>query len=125
MYDPMSNYALNKKDAEAIVYTDADGRLIRLTRADFSSDLEFVTWKSWSDENYHAEEIGDHVEANHTLSLEELDGCVASRNDPEAVTVAQFDKAARDKCFAEALLCVRLCLSDTQFRRLWRYHVDG
>lgn len=41
MFDPESDFALNKKDPEAIVYIDAAGTLTRLTSADFSSIEEF------------------------------------------------------------------------------------
>ena len=53
MFDPKSDYALNKKDPDAIVYIDAAGTLTRLTLADFSSPEEFQRWKAWSDESYH------------------------------------------------------------------------
>lgn len=45
MFNRKSIYALNKKDPNAIVYTDADGNLIRLTRDDFSNEEEFLRWK--------------------------------------------------------------------------------
>ena len=58
MFNRKTSYALNKKDANAIVYMDANENIIRLTREDFTSEEEFQKWKSWSDENYHTEEIG-------------------------------------------------------------------
>ena len=72
MFNSKNSYALNKKDANAIVYIDADGNITRLTRAYFSSEEEFPKWKSWSDADYHASEKRDHVHANHTLALDEL-----------------------------------------------------
>ena len=39
-----------RKTPDAIVYRDADGYIRRLTRADFSSEEEFLQWKAWSDE---------------------------------------------------------------------------
>ena len=53
MFYSKSIYALNKKDRDAIVYEDADGSLIRLTRENFPSKEEFLRFKAWSDENYH------------------------------------------------------------------------
>ena len=41
MFDRNSDYALNKKDPDAIVCKSATGIHIRLTRADFSSAEEF------------------------------------------------------------------------------------
>lgn len=46
MYDKKSSYALNKKAPDAIVYTDADRRIIRLTRADFDTEADFLRWKA-------------------------------------------------------------------------------
>lgn len=42
MFNSKNSYALNKKDANAIVYIDADGNITRLTRAYFSSEEEFL-----------------------------------------------------------------------------------
>ena len=42
MLDRKSIYALNKKDPEAIVYTDADKHTIRLTREDFDTEADFL-----------------------------------------------------------------------------------
>ena len=56
MFDPRSDYALNKMAPDAIIYTDAAGKVTRLTLADFASLEEFLRWKAWSDENYHSAE---------------------------------------------------------------------
>lgn len=42
MFNRKSSYALNKKDANAIVYMDANEAIIRLTREDFASEEEFL-----------------------------------------------------------------------------------
>ena len=70
MFNRKSIYALNKKDPNAIVYTDADGNLIRLTRDDFSNEEEFLRWKKISDMDYHGEEKVDHLYYDGTLPLE-------------------------------------------------------
>lgn len=68
MFNRKSSYALNKKDASAIVYIDANENIIGLTREDFASEGEFQKWKSWSDENYHTEDNRDVVEGKHNRS---------------------------------------------------------
>ena len=79
MINTMSDYALNKKDAEAIIYMDAEGKITRLSRDSFSSEEEFLYWKSWSDANYHSIEKENHLYANHTLSLDLLsEGALAA-----------------------------------------------
>ncbi len=55
MFDKKSDYALNKQDQDSIIYISVNGR-IRLTRADFSSEEEFLKWKAWSDADYHQTE---------------------------------------------------------------------
>ena len=78
MFDNKSIYALNKKDPDAIVYRDADGYIRRLTRADFSSEEEFLQWKAWSDEDYHDTEKCEHIHSDNTLSLYGLSDEAAS-----------------------------------------------
>ena len=72
MFDRNSDYALNKKDPDAIVCKSATGIHIRLTRLDFSSQEEFEKWKQWSDQDYHHTEKKDHVHANHTVPTDKL-----------------------------------------------------
>ena len=121
MYDKKSNYALNKKDPDSIVYTDADRRIIRLTRADFDTEADFLRWKAWSDENYHDEEKGDHVEDKHTTPLDETAGAV---DGPEVIIERRIEKQAQERYTAETVIRVRGQLTEKQFRRLWMYCVD-
>ena len=72
MFNRKSIYALNKKDPNAIVYTDADGNLIRLTCDDFASAAEFQRWKDWSDSDLRKEENADHKQSDNSISLEVL-----------------------------------------------------
>ena len=72
MLDRKSIYSLNKANSDAIVYIDAEGHTIHLTRQDFATAEEFEKWKAWSDENFHTEEKSDHVYRNHTLRLSGL-----------------------------------------------------
>ncbi len=52
MFDTKSDFALNKFDRDAIVCRSVTGVHIRLTRADFASEEEFLRWKVWSDGDY-------------------------------------------------------------------------
>lgn len=125
MLDRKSIYALNKKDPDAIVYSDVDKHLIRLTRKDFDTEADFLKWKAWSDEEYHAEEKRNHVHANHTLSMEKLaDGAVSS-DGPEIIIGQRIEKAERERYTAETIIRIKGQLTDKQFRRLWMYFVDG
>ncbi len=72
MFNPQSDYALNKLDPNAIVYMDATGTLTRITLEDFFSQEEFQRWKAWSYESYHQIENADIILYKHTLSLHGL-----------------------------------------------------
>ena len=122
MPDRKSIYTLNKKDPEAIVYTDADRRIIRLTRADFDTEADFLKWKAWSDENYHDEEKSDHVEDNHTAPLDEK---ARAADGPEVIIEQRIEKQAQDQYAAETVIRIKGHLTDKQFRRLWLYCVGG
>lgn len=122
MPDRKSIYTLNKKDPEAIVYTDADRQIIRLTRADFDTEADFLKWKAWSDENYHDEEKGDHVEDNHTAPLDEKTGAA---DGPEVIIEQRFEKQAQERYTAETVIRIKGQLTEKQFRRLWLYCVGG
>ena len=121
MYDKKSSYALNKKDPDAIVYTDADRHIIRLTRADFDTEAGFLKWKAWSDENYHDQEKGDHVEEKHTTPM---DGTAGAADGPEVIIERRIEKQAQERYTAETVIRVRGQLTEKQFRRLWLRYVD-
>ena len=116
MPDRKSIYTLNKKDPEAIVYTDADRQIIRLTRADFDTEADFLKWKAWSDENYHDEEKSDHVEDNHTAPLDEKAGAA---DGPEVIIEQRIEKQAQERYTAETVIRIKGQLTEKQFRRLW------
>jgi len=122
MPDRKSIYALNKKDPEAIVYTDANRHVIRLTRADFDTEADFLMWKAWSDENYHDEEKGDHVEENHTAPLNEKAGAAEG---PEVIIEQRIEKETQERYTAETVIRIKGSLTEKQFHRLWMRYVDG
>lgn len=122
---PMELDALNKKDPNAIVYTDADGNLIRLTCDDFACAAEFRRWKDWSDSDLRKEENADHKQSDNSISLEVLS--------EEATAVVSIEDEYMEQISAdEAAVLVRLLrqglsshLTETQRRRLWKYCVEG
>ena len=121
MFNRKSIYALNKKDPNAIVYTDADGNLIRLICDDFASAAEFRRWKDWSDSDLRKEENADHKQSDNSISLEVLS--------EEATAVVSIEDEYMEQISAdEAAALVRLLrqglsshLTETQRRRLWKY----
>lgn len=125
MFNRKSIYALNKKDPNAIVYVDADGNLIRLTRDDFASEEEFLRWKDWSDNNFHDEENGDHRQANYTVSLEGLSEEAIAVMSVEDYHIAELNANERRELAQYLIHGLHVCLTETQRRRLWKYCVEN
>ena len=124
MFDKKSEYALNKYDQDSIIYISVSGR-IRLTRADFSSEEEFLKWKSWSDGNYHTEDNQDVVEGKHNTSIYGLSEAAFSIPAIDMVMDRKHEKAERRRVASAMVSQIRDKLTETQFRRLWMYYVDG
>ena len=125
MVNKNSIYALNKKDPDAIVYPSANGKLIRVTREDFPSEEEFLAFKKWSDENFHEEEKLDHREANHVLSADDLSEAALAVPAADVLMERQHERAEKRRMASNMVVKLKDKLTDTQFRRLWMYHVDG
>ena len=125
MFNRKSIYALNKKDPNAIVYTDADGNLIRLTCDDFACAAEFQHWKDWSDSDLRKEENADHQQADNAISMEVLSEeatAVASIEDEYMEMISADEGAALVRLLRQGLSSH---LTETQRRRLWKYCVEG
>ena len=124
MFDPKSDYALNKKDPSAIVYIDAFGTLTRLTPADFSGPEEFQRWKAWSDESYHQIENAGIAFSKHTLSLHGLSETSIAVQSPEDALIDTLEQQEREKLRRMLIESLDSCLTPVQRRRLWLYCVD-
>ena len=125
MFNRKSIYALNKKDPTAIVYVDADGNLIRLTRDDFASEEEFMRWKSWSDENFHAEDNSDVAEDKRKISLDDLSEETLAVPALDVIIENHHIQAEKHRSSLELVMQIKGMLTETQFRRLWMYYVKG
>lgn len=115
MFHCKTEYALNKKDPLAIIYQDVCGDLIRLTEADFESKEEFQYWKILLDNSSHEEEKAEHIHWNHTISSTGFEEYLEMIPSPDGLESKQDTMLAQIKCI----------LTQTQFRRLWMYAVDG
>ena len=125
MFNKKSSYALNKKAPDAIVYMDVNEVIIRLTREDFASEEEFLKWKSWSDGNYHTEDNQDVVEGKHNTSIDGLSEAAFSIPAIDVVMDHQHEKSERRRMASVMVSQIRDKLTETQFRRVWMYFVDG
>ena len=104
---------------------DANDAIIRLTRKDFASEEEFLKWKSWSDRNYHTEDNRDVVEGKHNMSIDDLSEAALAIPAIDVLMDHQHEKAERRKMASAMVSQIRDKLTETQFRRLWMYFVDG
>lgn len=124
MFDNKSDYALNKKDQDSIVYSGSDGHVARITRADFSSEEEFLFWKSWSDANYKETDYAKSYFHRHTVGLDTIWDNSSNIPSPEEMLLY---KAEREEQVQEAMKLVQMIsesLTEVQFRRLWLHYVQ-
>lgn len=116
-----SDYAANKTDAQAIVCRSATGEDVRLTRADFESEEEFLKWKDWSDADYKQSERRDRAYNDRRLSL----AAAYFLSDRENECLSGEPNAAEQQTRDDLVSHIRSLLTDTQFGRLWRRFVCG
>lgn len=128
MFNPRSDYALNKLDPDAIVYKSVDGVHIRLTCADFASEDEFQRWKNLSDDDYEDMEKAGRGFYDNCV---QLDACVdalgAAPSVEDAMISAQEcdrQEQLRTEATATAVTQVKSCLTQKQYRRLWMHLVQ-
>lgn len=123
MFDKKSDYALNKQDRDAIICKSVKGVHIRLSRADFASEEEFLKWKVWSDEDYHATEKAGRV--YHDLGLSVEDWAIPSAPSVEELLLDAANMAEQDTARAFLVLRIKNSLTEKQFRRLCLYYLEG
>ena len=120
-----SIYSLNKKNPDAIVYSSATGKPVFVTREDFPNEEEFLAFKKWSDENFHSEEKLDHRESNRTVSAENISDAAFATPAIDIEMERQQEQEDRRKMASDMVVKLKDKLTETQFRRLWMYYIDG
>jgi len=121
MYDKKSDYALNKKNKEAIVFRNAAGGLIHLTKDEFASEEEFAKWKEWSDDQYRQEYNAGQSYKRLRKKMREQ-----ALTDEYAKSAEQILlKGLHDREQQAFIVKIKACLTEKQFRRLWLYYVEG
>ena len=128
MFNKKSEYAQNKREKDGIIYISVNGR-IRLTRADFSSEEEFLRWKQWSDEDYYETERQGRGYYDNGVPLDEnisAAGAVESAEDTYfREQMADEIEAARKALCQERMAKVKALLTARQYRRIWMYLAEG
>ena len=126
MFDTKSDFALNKFDRDAIVCRSVTGVHIRLTRADFASEEEFLRWKVWSDGDYYDTEKDGRDFYDNGIPLDPRVDKLGAVPSIEAGILAALDaaEASAEQAQRTAVLMeqIKACLTETQYRRLWMFH---
>ncbi len=125
MFDNKSDYALNKQDKDSIVYSDSDGTISRISQNDFSSEEEFLFWKSWSDEDYKETDYADSYYHRHTVGLDSIGDNIKNTSTPEEVLICKLERDEQIQGAADLVQIISESLTEVQFRRLWLHHVQG
>ena len=123
MFDNKSDYALNKKDQDSIVYSGSDGHVTRITRADFSSEEEFLFWKSWSDADYKESDYADSYYHRHTMGLDTIGDNAGNIPSPEGMLLYKTEREEQVQEAKELVRVIAESLTEVQFRRLWLHRV--
>ena len=126
MFDTKSDFALNKFDRDAIVCRSVTGVHIRLSRADFASEEEFLRWKVWSDGDYYDTEKDGRDFYDNGIPLDPRVDKLGAVPSIEAGILAALDaaEASAEQAQRTAVLMeqIKACLTETQYRRLWMFH---
>lgn len=120
-----SDYALNKREKEAIVYKDVYGNLVRLTVDQFGSEEEFLKWKAWSDGNYHSEDKADQIESHKVLPYESVEEEKLSCDSCEDEYIDQQEREGEYRKCVSILSEALGSMTDTQRRRILMRYRDG
>ena len=123
MFDSKSDYALNKRDQDSIVYCGSDGYVAHITRADFSSEEEFLFWKSWSDANYKETDYAESYFHRHAVGLDTIGDNASNIPSPEEMLLYKTEREEQVQEAMELVQMISKCLTEVQFRRLWLHYV--
>ena len=127
MFNKKSDYALNKRAKDSIVYISVTGP-IQLNPQDFPSKAEFLKWKRWSDGDYHDTQKAGRSFYDNCIPLDDrLDvvGAVLSVEDALFLALEEAEaQAKRARWCAELVAQIRSRLTEKQFRRVWMYYVE-
>lgn len=125
MFNNQTDYSRNKLDRNAIVYCDAFGQTVRLTRADFKNEEEFLMWKAFSDKDYHEAENEEHLYLDRKLTIHTTASQKLTVQAPEDMMMEYIAETERQKLRVLMMQGFKDRLTEIQQRRLWMYCVQG
>ena len=124
MFDTNTQYALNKRNANAIVYVDAFGEKTEISPEALGKE-EFARWKALMDAELHEEEKEDHIYHDHTISFGDLSLAGYTVPDHATVMMEAEEHRAREELKDQLGVAFFTCLSDIQQARMWLYAIEG
>lgn len=121
MFDRQSDYALNRKEPDAIICKSVSGVHIKLTRLDFSNAEEFEKWKAWSDTDYQETENAGRNFLDHCVPMEEslLPGAPSAETE-FWTPIEDQEQAVRRFLLVEE---IKDSLTEKQYRRMYLYYL--
>ena len=125
MFKKDSLYSINKKNPDAVVYKFANGEQSLVTRADFATEEEFLAFKKWSDEDLHVEDKRDVLAGIRQVSIEDISEAAIAIPAVDVAMERQHQRVEQRKKASDMVVQLKDKLTETQFRRLWMYEVDG
>lgn len=125
MFDNKSDYAVNKKEKDCIVYRGCDGNEQRITKSDFATEEEFLFWKEWSDEDYQQMDYEDAYYHRHIVSLDSTGGNILTDRSPEEILISRSDRDERVHQAKSKVFLLAGYLTKVQFRRIWHHYALG
>ena len=124
MFYNQTQYAINLKEKDAIVYEDVFGERIRIT-ADIIGEEAFAYWKNWMDESLHEDALETHLYYDHTISMEDPSLIGVSLPDHETLMIEAEERQNREKLKQQVAIAFFTCLTDIQQARMWLYAIEG
>ena len=125
MFKKDSLYSINKKNPDAVVYKFANGEESRITRADFATEEDFLAFKAWSDEDLHIEDKRDVLAGIRQVSIDDISEAAVAVPAFDVVMERQQRKTEERRKASDMVVRLKDKLTETQFRRLRMYYVDG
>ena len=125
MFKKDSLYSINKKNPDAVVYKFANGEQSLVTRADFATEEEFLAFKKWSDEDLHIEDKRDVLAGIRQVSIDDISEAAIAVPAVDVAMERQHQRAEQRRKASDMVVQLKDKLTETQFRRLWMYEVEG
>ena len=124
MFDTTTQYALNKRNKNAIVYVDVFGEKTEIS-LDTLGKEEFLKWKTMMDESLHREELENHIYYDHTIGLSDISLAEYAVPDYETILIEEEERREREELKQQVAIAFFSCLTDIQQERLWLHAIDG